>query len=145
MRTFNPVTTPAAPRTLKLGRTQQAASAALSTASNGDAGFAWGPLLAAISIDVADVFSVGPVGWVAGLFLGGLLTVMVSLAAGAKLRRALVFGALGGIYCAMPLTGPIPLATMLTLVHAFVQRGKQAELREAAPVPVSGGRVEQLQ
>jgi hypothetical protein len=83
-----------------------------------DGKLGWGPIAAALVIDAADLISAGP----HGLVIGGVLTTIFALANGARPRRALLLGLLGAIYCALPLTEPIPLATMLTLVHGFVLR-----------------------
>jgi hypothetical protein len=78
----------------------------------------WAPIVAALAIDLADLVSAGP----HGLIIGGVLTTIVALASGVRLRRALGLGALGAVYLALPLTEPVPLATMLTLVHGFLLR-----------------------
>lgn len=103
-----------------------------------------------MAIDLADFATAGPIGLVAGLAVGGLLTMIVASISGARPRRAFGLGLLGAIYCALPLTEPIPLATMLTALHVFLLRHKHAALTaedapasqppEQAPEP-NGGRV----
>ncbi len=88
--------------------------------------FAWAPLIAALAVDLADFATAGPIGLVAGLFVGGLLTGAVSLNAGARPHRALLLALLGGLYCALPLTEAVPLATLLTLLHTLLSRGPTA-------------------
>lgn len=102
---------PAASRSINLRR-----STAALARDNGKLG--WAPIIAALAIDLADLISAGP----HGLVIGGVLTSLFALACGARPRRAMLLGLLGAIYCALPLTEPIPLATMLTLVHGFVLR-----------------------
>lgn len=97
-------------------------------------GASWAPLVAALAVDLADFATAGPLGLVAGLFVGFVLTGAVSLSAGARRRQALLFATLGALYCAFPLTEALPLATLLTLVHGFVGRRAQA-LREAEQDP----------
>jgi hypothetical protein len=94
----------------------------------------WAPILAAVAIDLADLAMIGPTGLVFGLFVGGLLTTTVARASGARWRRALGLGLLGGIYCALPFDA-IPVATMLTLVHVALTRmhAPAGQLREAEP------------
>lgn len=118
-------------RNLSLSRT----ATALATSER----FAWAPLLAALAVDLADFATAGPLGLVAGLFVGGLLTTLVSLSAGARFSRAALFGILGGLYCALPLTEALPLATFLTLVHGLIARtaaSSEALAPEPVPVPV---------
>jgi hypothetical protein len=92
-----------------------------------DGRLGWTPIVGALAIDLADVFSAGP----HGLVIGGVLTMIVALASGARFSRALLLGVLGAVYCALPFTEPIPLATMLTLLHGFMLRMRSAK----PPVP----------
>lgn len=93
--------------------------------------FRWAPLLAALAVDLADFATAGPLGLVAGLFVGALLTAVVSLSAGARPRRALALALLGGLYCALPLTEAVPFATLLTLLHTSLARGEKDEAATA--------------
>lgn len=99
----------------------------------------WAPVLAAVAIDLADFAMAGPLGLVAGLFVGFALTSVLALATGAKLPRAMLLGLLGGIYCMLPITDLVPLATMLTTLHlALLRRRDGAEPAHAsasAPQP----------
>lgn len=110
---------PAVSRSISLRRS----TAAL---ARDDGKLGWAPILAALAIDLADLISAGP----HGLVIGGVLTSLFALACGARPRRALLLGLLGAVYCALPLTEPVPLATMLTLVHAFVLRVRSSRERE---------------
>lgn len=91
------------------------------------------PIVAALAIDLADFATAGPIGLIAGLAVGGVLTTIVALASGVRPGRALLLGMLGGIYCALPMTEAIPLATMLTLVHGFLLRTRAAGSETAQP------------
>ncbi|MFO7563481.1 MAG: hypothetical protein R6X02_12620 [Enhygromyxa sp.] len=107
---------PAAP-SLSLRRS----SAAL---ARDDGRLGWAPLLAALAIDLADLVGAGP----HGLVIGAVLTTIVALASGVRLRRSLGLGVLGAIYLALPLTEPLPLATMLTLLHGSLLRMRSRKL-----------------
>ncbi|NVB42120.1 hypothetical protein G6O69_30130 [Pseudenhygromyxa sp. WMMC2535] len=87
-----------------------------------DGALRWAPIIAALAIDLADLATAGPLGLAMGIFVGGTLTTVVAAAGGARLGRALLLGVLGAIYCALPLTEALPMATLLTMVHAFAQR-----------------------
>ena len=91
-----------------------------------DGTLGWAPIAAALAIDLADFATAGPLGLLTGLFVGASLTTVVALLSGARPRRAFGLGLLGAIYCALPLTEPIPLATMLTALHGFLLRRKHA-------------------
>ena len=128
MRADNPSTpTPA--------RTSFARSA--TALAQADRSSGWAPIVAAMAIDLADLAMIGPTGLVFGLFVGGLLTTVVARASGAAWRRALGLGFLGAIYCAMPITDAIPVATMLTLMHVAVTRlgPREREMLVATPEP----------
>lgn len=98
-----------------------------------DGRLGWAPIIAALAIDLADLISAGP----HGLVIGGVLTTAFALACGARARRAIVLGLLGAVYCALPLTEAVPLATMLTLVHAFVLRTRAARKSDESDQPPS--------
>jgi hypothetical protein len=82
----------------------------------------WAPILTALAIDLADLAMIGPTGVVAGFGVGFALTFMLTLATGVPLRRAGVLSLLAGIYCMLPLTDVVPLATMLTLLRMALLR-----------------------
>jgi hypothetical protein len=100
-------------------------AAAISTAAV-DPRLGWAPIFAAIAIDLADLAMTGPIGLVAGLVVGGVLTMVVALLCGVRPRRAIGLGVLGGIYCALPVTDLVPLATMLTALYGLLLRRKAA-------------------
>jgi hypothetical protein len=89
-----------------------------------EAGGGWAPILTALAIDLADLAMIGPVGLVAGFGVGFALTGLLTLATGVPLRRAALLSLLAGIYCTLPFTDVVPLATMLTLLRiALLRRG----------------------
>jgi hypothetical protein len=97
----------------------------------------WAPVLAAMAIDLADLAMIGPLGLVAGLFVGFTLTLVLSLATGAAPRRAVLLALLGGIYCMLPVTDLVPLATMLTLLHGALLRREPALARRAESMSIA--------
>jgi ammonia channel protein AmtB len=97
----------------------------------------WAPVLAAMAIDLADFAMMGPLGLVAGLFVGFALTFVLTSATGAPTKRALLLGLLGGVYCMLPITDLVPLATMLTLLHgALLRRRDPVEVQAIEGQPV---------
>jgi hypothetical protein len=74
----------------------------------------WGPILAAMLLDVADLFSLGPQGLVIGMLAGTTLGYRIAVASGFAAKGRLACAALGALYCFLPLTELLPLATMLT-------------------------------
>jgi hypothetical protein len=82
----------------------------------------WAPILTALAIDLADLAMIGPTGIVAGFGVGFALTGLLTLSTGVPLRRAALLSVLAGIYCMLPLTDVVPLATMLTLLRLALPR-----------------------
>ncbi len=119
-------TSPTRPPRPALGRT--------TTALAEQRGSGWAPILAALAIDLADLAMIGPTGLVAGFFVGGVLTLVLTLSIGVPLRRASALALLGAIYCMLPITDVVPLATMLTGLRMILVR-RQAEAPTATPAP----------
>jgi hypothetical protein len=79
----------------------------------------FGPILAGIVIDLVDFATFGPVGLVAGLPIGGLAGYWMAQALDLP-RRARWWCALAaGIYCTIPFTEFIPLATLVAAYSQF--------------------------
>ncbi len=74
----------------------------------------WAPVLAAILLDIADVLSFGPQGLFIGTIAGSALGWRIAAASGFSSKGRLVCAALAAIYCIMPFTEILPVATMLT-------------------------------
>lgn len=83
-----------------------------------------GPVVAGLLIDVIDLATPAPL---LGLVLGGVLGHYLARAAGARPGQALLVAAAVAVYCAIPVTGRLPVAT---LVGLFVRLGRM--LREPA-------------
>jgi hypothetical protein len=107
----------------KRGADLQRTTAVLGTRESGGG---WAAILTALAIDLADLAMIGPTGLVAGFGVGFALTGLLTLATGVPLRRAALLSLLAGIYCTLPITDVVPLATMLTLLRiALLRRGPE--------------------
>jgi hypothetical protein len=96
----------------------------------------WAPILTALAIDLADLAMIGPTGLVAGFWVGAALTGLLTISTGVPLRRAAVLSLLAGIYCLLPITDVVPLATMLTLLRmALLRRSPQPSETHASNDP----------
>jgi uncharacterized ion transporter superfamily protein YfcC len=101
-----------------------------------EAGAGWAPILTALAIDLADLAMIGPTGIVVGFGVGFALTFMLTFATGVPLRRAAVLSVLAGIYCMLPITDVVPLATMLTLLRmALLRRSHEPVTTQALEQP----------
>ena len=78
---------------------------------------AFGPLAGGMILDLVDLSTYGPFG-VGGFFIGSLIGWWICSIYRIKTSTRLFLALLSGIYCLLPLTEFIPLATLLS---AFVR------------------------
>lgn len=80
-------------------------------------------LIAAILLDLVDLGAITAIGAIVGTLLGSLLGWWVSLSLDVRPvnRRWVALGA--AVYCLVPFTGGLPLATIVTMVILFKWSG----------------------
>ena len=76
-------------------------------------GSAIGPVVAGMIIDVIDFATIGAGGLYLGFLLGAPSGWYLARPLGLDRRRALVVALACGIYCTVPFTAPVPIATMI--------------------------------
>lgn len=108
-----------------------------SSARSGSKGRAAGeaplhPLWAGVVIDLLDFAMRGPRGMLLGLPLGLCVGYYVGRRMGLDRGRSLGLGALCAIYCALPGTELIPLATLIGAYRAFSARARAGHRRARA-------------
>ncbi len=86
---------------------------------------AFGPIAAGMVIDLVDLATFGPIGLVLGLPLGGLAGYWMGRALGLDIRTALWCAVAAAVYCTIPGTEMIPLATLLGAFVRFKDSGKR--------------------
>ena len=90
---------------------------------------AFGPLVAGMILDAADLFTVGPggllIGFPVGLWLGWIFRL--------RWWQILLAGCAAGIYCAIPWTNFIPLATLIGAFAQFRDMGRRGRDGTAGP------------
>ena len=74
---------------------------------------AFGPIVAGLVIDLVDLSTFGPIGLVLGLPIGGFAGFWMGRALGLSTKPCLLCALLAGIYCTIPGTEMIPLATIV--------------------------------
>lgn len=79
---------------------------------------AFGPIMAGMIIDVLDLATFGPIGYVLGLPVGGAAGYWLGRCLGLSRKASLFCALAAGIYCTVPFTGILPLGT---LVGAYVR------------------------
>jgi len=85
---------------------------------------AFGPVIAGLIIDLVDLSTFGPMGLYLGLPLGGACGYWMGRTLGLTQKQSLYCALAAGIYCMIPVSEFLPLAT---LVGAF------ARYRESTP------------
>ena len=87
---------------------------------------AFGPVVAGLVIDFVDLATFGPIGTYLGLPIGAFAGYWMGRALGLDRKPSLLCALLAGIYCMIPGTEMIPVATVV---------GALARYRESAPKP----------
>ena len=74
---------------------------------------AFGPILGGIIIDFTDLATFGPFGIYAGMIIGGGVGYWVASLYRLSKNQRIMIALLSGVYCAMPGTEFIPVATII--------------------------------
>jgi len=82
-----------------------------------------GPMVAALAIDLLDLATFGPFGLYTGLILGGAAGYFLAPFLGFPPHRRWLSALATGVYCTLPLTGLIPLATLASVATRTLMRG----------------------
>ncbi len=85
-----------------------------------------GPVAGGLILDLADLASFGPVGVIPGLAIGGGLGWYLSGVYGYRSRWRPWVALAAAVYCGFPLTEPLPLATILTVISRLAPRSGAA-------------------
>ena len=74
---------------------------------------AFGPVLPGIFIDLVDFVTFGPIGLFIGMILGGLGGYWIGSEHTLSMKKRLLLSLIAGAYCTLPLTGFLPVGTIL--------------------------------
>lgn len=83
-----------------------------------------GPILAGLMLDLLDFATYGPIGIWFGLVTGGLGGYFLASSMGVRRERRIWYALVAGLYCMLPFTAFLPVATVL---------GALIQLRENDP------------
>lgn len=81
------------------------------------------PVMAGMLLDLVDFLTMGPVGFAAGLLVGGAVAFWIGSAYGLRNRDKWLLTLLSGAYCTLPFTAALPLGTLVGTY--FELRGKR--------------------
>jgi hypothetical protein len=91
------------------------------------ANYAFGPVLAGLVIDLIDFATFGPIGLLLGFPIGGLAGYWMGRALGLERHIALWCGAAAGVYCTIPGTRFLPVATIVGACVRFRDGGRRPQ------------------
>lgn len=76
-------------------------------------------------LDALDALTLGPLGLKIGIPAGILVGFALFSLLKVPLRRRVLYSIGAGIYCAVPMTGPLPLGTLLALLMKLPRNDKK--------------------
>jgi len=85
---------------------------------------AFGPIFAGMIIDLVDLATFGPIGFILGLPVGGLAGFWMGRCLGLSKLASFYCAIAAGIYCTIPYTEVIPLATLVGAYARFRESGR---------------------
>ena len=80
------------------------------------------PILGGLILDFADLTTFGPIGIYFGMLVGGIIGWLISGIYDFSKSGRLLFALLAGLYCTMPGTSFLPLATIISAAARFRQK-----------------------
>lgn len=83
---------------------------------------AFGPLAGALILDLVDLATIGPLG-IGGFFIGGAVGWWILSVYDISRNTRLILALLAGIYCMVPITEFIPVATLISALARFLKKG----------------------
>jgi|GEM_PF-1320890 len=88
--------------------------------------YAFGPVIAGLIIDFMDLATFGPVGLFLGPPVGGMAGYWLGRALGLSQRHAVYCALAAGLYCTVPFTEVLPIATIIGACVRFWESGKNS-------------------
>ncbi len=72
-----------------------------------------GPIAAGVLLDLADFATLGPVGLYLGALVGGIAGWLLAAGLGVRRERRFGYAVAAAVYCTLPFTAYLPVATLL--------------------------------
>lgn len=96
---------------------------------------ALGPIAAGLLLDFVDLATFGPIGIVAGFFIGAAVALWISSIYRFSLRAKTILALLAGLYCMVPMTELLPLATLAAATCRFFEEPPQPSAKNTSHPP----------
>lgn len=90
-----------------------------------------GPLAGGMILDAADLITIGPIGVFAGMIVGSAVGWWISSIYQYSRHARILWAVVAGLYCTIPFTAVIPLATLVSAVGRLRKRGAEAKGKES--------------
>ena len=87
--------------------------------------YALGPLAGGMLLDVMDLATLGPIGIGFGWLLGGGVAWWIGSIYGFSFDKKVILAALAAVYCSVPMTEMLPVATIVSAACRFFEEPKQ--------------------
>lgn len=100
---------------------------------------AFGPIVAGMIIDLVDFATFGPIGFLLGLPVGGFAGYWMGRCLGLSRRTSFYCALAAGVYCTVPGTELIPLATMVGAYVRFRESGQEPAPEEGQYAETESG------
>lgn len=96
---------------------------------------AFGPIAAGIIVDFVDFITFGPIGLILGLPVGGLAGYWMGSCLRLSPRTCWLCAVTAGVYCTVPFTELLPLATLVGAYARYQEELSRHEERDGSPQP----------
>jgi hypothetical protein len=84
-----------------------------------------GPIAGGLILDLVDLATFGPIGLFGGWILGAAVGWWIASIYGFSKQAKITLATLAGLYCMVPFTEPIPLATIVSAIARFFEKPPQ--------------------
>lgn len=89
-----------------------------------------GPIAGGMILDLVDLATFGPIGFFGGWVLGAAVGWWIASIYGFSKQAKINIAILAGLYCMIPFTEPVPLATIVSALARFFEKPPQKPPKE---------------